>query len=98
MQKEFEDYDIAWVHLAGFNNENSWRQQLPQLRGYHYPFTTTYQPTGVIRSVMNNKHRSPYLYVIVDEEGHVVYKHNIPTDLVDLREQLKKYAKKKGTP
>ena len=95
LQKEFEDYDIAWVHLARFNNENSWRQQLPQLRGYHYPFTTSYQPIGIIRSVMNNKYRSPYLYVIVDETGKVVYKHNIPTDLVDLREQLKKYAKKK---
>ena len=95
LQKEFEDYDIAWVHLARHNNENSWRQQLPQLRGYHYPFTTSYQPIGIIRSVMNNKYRSPYLYVIVDETGKVVYKHNIPTDLVDLREQLKKYAKKK---
>ena len=95
LQKEFEDCDIAWVHLARFNNENSWRQQLPQLHGYHYPFTTSYQPIGIIRSVMNNKYRSPYLYVIVDETGKVVYKHNIPTDLVDLREQLKKYAKKK---
>ncbi|MBQ2209419.1 MAG: hypothetical protein II404_05590 [Prevotella sp.] len=94
LQKEFEDYDIAWVHLARHNNENSWRQQLPQLPGYHYPFTTNYQPTGIIRSVMG-MHQSRYLYVIIDETGSVVYKHNKPTDLLDLREQLKKYAKKK---
>ena len=94
LQKEFEDYDIAWVHLARHNNENSWRQQLPQLPGYHYPFTTNYQPIGIIRSVMG-KHQSPYLYVIVDEMGRVVYKHNNTADLTDLREQLKKYAKKK---
>lgn len=94
LQKEFEEYDIAWVHLARHNNENSWRQQLPQLPGYHYPFTTNYQPIGIIRSVMG-KHQSRYLYVIVDETGRVVYKRNKPTDLLDLREQLKKYAKKK---
>ena len=41
------------------------------------------------------KHQSRYLYVIVDETGRVVYKRNKPTDLLDLREQLKKYAKKK---
>lgn len=92
LQKEFKDYDIAWVHLARFNNENSWRQQLPQLRGYHYALTTDQQPTWIIRSVMG-KMQSRYLYVIVDEEGHVVYKHNKPTDLLDLQLQLKKYAK-----
>ena len=97
LQQEFADYDIAWVHIARHNNENSWRQQLTLLPGDHYSVgSESYPGTAIVYSAMERfRMESHYLYVIVDENGRVVYRRNRPTDLQDLREELQKYVKKK---
>jgi len=99
LQREFADYDIAWVNIGRHNNENSWRLQLPQLRGDHYGIGIEgYPGTAIIYSAMEPfKMESHYLYVIVDEQGRTVYRRNRPTDLQDLRDELRKYAKVKTT-
>jgi hypothetical protein len=94
LQKEFSDYDIAWINLGVSDNEISWQQQLSQLEGYHYAISG-YQPTGIAYGVMNKNSPSTFIHAILDEKGNVVYKRNEQNDLQSLREELKKYVTKK---
>lgn len=94
LQKDFSDYDIAWINLGVSDNEIFWQQQLSQLEGYHYA-VSGYQPTGIAYGVMNKKSSSLFIHAILDEKGNVVYKRNEETDLQTLREELKKYVTNK---
>jgi len=103
LQQEFEDADVAWVNLAYHNNEDSWRQQAPQLHGDHYQLKTSYQATAIRRSAVQNSSGMKYarlpggtsFYAIVKPDGKVAYFTLEEPTLDGLRSALSKYVNTK---